>query len=182
MNFSLVSKIIRWVLSAYCGSAHSVSNSDLWAILNVNDPLPFTQSSAVRSQDNKTPPALGLADVGYRPIGAIHGIDSILYINVTCSFHIQAAHQKPQDNITTEWRDVSHESFQLQPFNMFRVGGALFPPPEAQLRQFFRDGVEDAKAFLSRFQLYEHGTNPRQEGPLVQVWRIEGIMYSVLQF
>ena len=81
-------------------------------------------------------------------------------------FYTQAAHQKPQDNITTEWRDVSNESFQLQPFNMFRVGGALYPPPEGQLKQLFRDGVEDAKGFLSRFGLYEQGMDSFSDGPL----------------
>ncbi|XP_072047821.1 patatin-like phospholipase domain-containing protein 4 [Amphiura filiformis] len=88
---------------------------------------------------------------------------------ITVSPDKKFAHAKPQDNITTEWRDVSNESFQLQPFNMYRVSGALYPPPQGQLREQFRDGVEDAKIFLSKFGLYEQGLNSlRNEGPLGQ--------------
>ncbi|XP_077995108.1 patatin-like phospholipase domain-containing protein 4 [Glandiceps talaboti] len=75
---------------------------------------------------------------------------------ITISPNKQAAHQRPQDNLTSFWRDVSRENFDLQPYNMFRVGGALYPPKRERLERYYMDGLEDAKDFLSRYRFYEH--------------------------
>ena len=40
---------------------------------------------------------------------------------------------------------------------MFRVGDALYPPPETQLKQGYNEGSEDAQEFLKRFKIYEGG-------------------------
>ncbi|XP_070546812.1 patatin-like phospholipase domain-containing protein 4 isoform X2 [Ptychodera flava] len=86
---------------------------------------------------------------------------------ITIAPNKQATHQRPQDNITPFWRDISKENFDSQPYNMFRVGDALYPPKRAQLEKYYMDGLEDAKDFLMRYRFYEHNQDTyRVGGPM----------------
>ncbi|XP_002735864.1 patatin-like phospholipase domain-containing protein 4 [Saccoglossus kowalevskii] len=75
---------------------------------------------------------------------------------ITIAPNKQATHQRPQDNITPFWRDVSRENFDMKPYNMFRVGDALYPPKKPQLEKYYMDGLQDAKEFLQKYRFFEH--------------------------
>ena len=97
---------------------------------------------------------------------------------ITISPNKQAAHYRPQDNITTTWKDISHERFEASPFNMYRVpissgrrdglGFVLNPPPRDVLETLYQTGQRDAAEFLRRYGVYE--------GPIPDRQRTDGLI------
>ena len=98
---------------------------------------------------------------------------------ITISPNKQAAHYRPQDNITTTWKDISQERFEASPFNMYRVpissggqrggyGFVLNPPPKDVLQKVVQTGERDAQEFLRRYGVYE--------GPIADRQRTDGLI------
>ncbi|XP_038054328.1 patatin-like phospholipase domain-containing protein 4 isoform X2 [Patiria miniata] len=97
---------------------------------------------------------------------------------ITISPNKQAAHSRPQDNITSTWKDISHEHYEASPFNMYRVpissgssGGLEFvlnPPPRDVLEKLYDQGKLDAREFLNKYGVYE--------GPVADKRRTDGLI------
>lgn len=96
---------------------------------------------------------------------------------ITISPNKHAAHHRPQDNITTTWRDISQERFEASPFNMYRVPVSskvngldfvLNPPPRDVLEKLVDTGRRDAEEFLVRYGKYE--------GPVADKRRTDGLI------
>ena len=97
---------------------------------------------------------------------------------ITISPNKQAAHYRPQDNITSTWKDISHERYEKSPFNMYRVpagsdqtsglGFVLNPPPKDVLAKLYETGKKDAQEFLMKYGVYE--------GPIADKRRTDGLI------
>ena len=96
---------------------------------------------------------------------------------ITISPNKQAAHYRPQDNITSTWRDISQEHYEASPFNMYRVpigsngnglDFVLNPPPRDVLEKLYDTGKQDAREFLTRYGVYG--------GPVADKRRTDGLI------